>query len=197
MRCLIVSKTHAGKAFCVGALAKDRSNLRLTTNPEYPFLPVDTPFEIGQVWDVSYYPCSNHTPPHVENVIVTQARFMYTLSELAENLPKWTKPWVGGVSEVFDGKTRSTASGSRYVQQDDLPMVSVGFWIPDRNLIYQSSEPYYRYLRFRMKYVGVENPPQQINKGRLVRVSLARWFKPDEADDQLPERCFLQISGVY
>ena len=197
MRCLIVSKTKAGKAICVGALAKDRSNLRLTTSPGYPFLPVDTPFEVGQVWNLNYYPCPNPTPPHVEDVIIKNARFQYTLAGLAENLPKWIDPWVGGVSGLFDGKTRSTTAGSRYVQQDDLPGASIGFWIPDRNLLFQSGEGYYRYMRFRMKYVGVASPPERIEKGRLVRVSLARWFKPKETDDQLPERCFLQISGVY
>ncbi len=197
MRCLIVSKTQAGNAVCVGALAKDRSNLRLTKSPGYPFLPADTPFEIGQVWDLNYYPCPNLIPPHVEDVIYNKARLLYSLVDLAESLSKWINPWVGSVSKLFDGKTRSTKTGSRYVQQDDLPMASVGFWIPDRRLLLQSCEGYFRYLRFRFKYVGVANPPEQIEEGRLVRVSLARWFKPEEADEQLPERCFLQISGVY
>ena len=194
MRCLIISKTRAGNAICVGALATNRTNLRLTERPDFPFLPVDTRYEIGQVWEIAYFPCENVNPPHVEDVLVHKARFLYTRPDLATDLPNWVNPWKGNVIEVFGRKTRYTTSGSRYIQ-DDIPDRSVGFWIPDKDLTY--NEPYYRYGRFRMRYVGFAIPPKIIKAGRLVRVSLSRWFKPDDAEGDFPERCYLQLSGVY
>lgn len=205
MRCLIVSKTQARNAVCVGALAADRSNLRLTEQAGFPFLPHDTPYEIGQIWELSYVPCSDLAAPHLEDVLVTSAEFVASRSDLAERLPEWTSPWRGGVKDLFEGKISGpTTSGSGYIQ-DDIPRQSVGFWIPDRDLVskYEVSpyngvrRYYYRYEPFRIIYVGVARPPEQIQAGALARVSLARWYKPSDAADDFPERCYLQISGVY
>lgn len=205
MRCLIVSKTQARNAVCVGALAADRSNLRLTEQAGFPFLPHDTPYEIGQIWELSYVPCSDLAAPHLEDVLVTSAEFVASRSDLAERLPEWASPWRGGVKDLFDGKISGpTTSGSGYIQ-DDIPRQSVGFWIPDRDLVseYEVSpyngvrRYYYRYAPFRIIYVGVARPPEQIQAGALARVSLARWYKPSDAADDFPERCYLQISGVY
>ena len=205
MRCLIVSKTQARNAVCVGALAADRSNLRLTEQAGFPFLPHDTPYEIGQIWELSYVPCSDLAAPHLEDVLVTSAEFVGARSDLAERLPEWASPWRGGVKDLFEGKISGpTTSGSGYIQ-DDIPRQSVGFWIPDRDLVskYEVSpyngvrRYYYRYEPFRIIYVGVARPPEQIQAGALARVSLARWYKPSDAADDFPERCYLQISGVY
>lgn len=205
MRCLIVSKTRARNAVCVGALAADRSNLRLTEQEGFPFLAHDTPYEIGQVWELSYDPCSDRVAPHLEDVLVTSAAFVEVRSDLAERLPEWVTSWPGGVKDLFSGKISGpTSSGSGYIQ-DDVPQQSVGFWIPDQDLVseYETSPHngirryYYRYEPFRIYYVGVARPPEQIQAGALVRVSLSRWYKPPDAADNFPERCYLQISGAY
>ncbi len=205
MRCLIVSKTAARNTVCVGALAADRSNLRLTEQDGFPFLPHDTPYAIGQIWELSYTPCADLTAPHLEDVLVTAAELVSSRSDLAERLPGWISPWRGGVADLFDGKISGpTSSGSGYIQ-DDVPQQSVGFWMPDRDLVseYEVSpyngirRYYYRYEPFRISYVGVARPPDQIGAGALVRVSLARWYKPPPAADDFPERCYLQISGAY
>ncbi len=170
--------------------------MRLRTDADFPFLPADTPYEIGQVWEMEYTRCENLKPPHVEDVLVHRDRFLYVLSDLTASLYHWTEPWKGHVMEVFDKKTRYTQSGSRYIQ-DDVPENSVGFWIPDKDLPYGQGDRFYRYGPFRMRYVGLAAPPQTIKAGRLVRVSLARWFRPDDVEADFPERCYLQISGVF
>jgi hypothetical protein len=43
-------------------------------------------------------------------------------------------------------------------------------------------------------YVGFEPAIELITHGSLVRVSLARWWRPD---DDSEERCYLQLSGWY
>ena len=78
MRVLIVSKTRAGALICVGGLAADRSNLRLTEQEGMPFLPASTEYDIGQVWDLSYAPCNDISPPHLEDVMVTSSDFLYS-----------------------------------------------------------------------------------------------------------------------
>ena len=202
MRCLIVSKTEAGREVCVGALAADRSNVRLTEHLGSHFLPADTPYEIGQVWELSYTQRNDIAPPHVEDVLVASRSFVRVLPDLPQSLREWVNPWRSGVTSLFDGKIDGpTSSGSLYIQ-DDVPSQSVGFWTPDMNLPGDYTPGmtsfYYRYESFRIPYVGVAHPPpQRIAAGTLVRVSLARWYKPRDAAADYPERCYLQISGSY
>lgn len=47
---------------------------------------------------------------------------------------------------------------------------------------------------FSIKYVGFAEPINKIPAGTLVRVSLARWWRPTETSE---ERCYLQLSGWY
>ena len=202
MRCLIVSKTEAGREVCVGALAADRSNLRLTEHPWSHFLPADTPYAIGQVWELSYTAREDVAPPHVEDVLVTSRELSREVPDMAELLAGLVTPWQGGVNSLFDGKIRGpTTNGSLYIQ-DNIPDQSVGFWIPNEDLA-GSYTPgmtafYYRCNQVRIRYVGaVHPPPERIAAGTLVRVSLSRWYRPPDAADDFPERCYLQISGSY
>ncbi|MFH1320564.1 MAG: hypothetical protein ABII90_07920 [Bacteroidota bacterium] len=49
-------------------------------------------------------------------------------------------------------------------------------------------------IRWRnISYVGFQNPVDKIPAGTLVRISLARWWSPNEDE----ERCYLQLSGWY
>ena len=202
MRCLIVSKTEAGREVCVGALAADRSNVRLTEDLDSHFLPADTLYEIGQVWELNYSPRNDVIPPHVEDVLVTSGEFSREIPDMAQSLMEWVTPWRGDVTGLFDGKIQGpTTNGSLFIQ-DNVPNQSVGFWIPDRDLA-GSYTPgmtafYYYYNQTRLPYVGVAHPPPAlIDAGTLVRVSLARWYKPRDAAPDFPERCYLQISGSY
>ena len=201
MRCLIVSKTEAGREVCVGALTVDGTNVRLTEHPGSHFMPADTPFEIGQVWEISYTPRQDVVPPHVEDVLVNSQEFSTTVPDMVQVLTGLVNPWRGSVANLFDGKIDGpTSNGSLYIQ-DNLPEQSVGFWLPDKD-VSGSYTPglsrfYYKYETYRIPYVGVAHPPpDRISAGTLVRVSLARWYKPPDAIN-FPERCYLQISGSY
>ena len=202
MRCLIVSKTEAGREVCVGALAVNGTNVRLTEHLGSHFLPADTPYEIGQVWELSYTPRNDTVPPHGEDVLVTSREFSRTVPNLTQLLTGLVNPWRGGVASLFNGKIEGpTSSGSLYVQ-NDVPDQSVGFWLPDKDMLGAytpgMSGFYYRYEPFRIPYVGVAHPPpDRIAAGTSVRVSLARWSKPRDAAPDFPERCYLQVSGSY
>ena len=47
----------------------------------------------------------------------------------------------------------------------------------------------------KITFVGFQNPVQLISAGTLLRISLARWWAPN--DDDVEERCYLQLSGWY
>ena len=48
-----------------------------------------------------------------------------------------------------------------------------------------------------LKYVGEESPIKVIPAGTLVRLSLARWWRPEKSEPNFEERCYLQLSGWY
>ena len=48
-----------------------------------------------------------------------------------------------------------------------------------------------------LKYVGEESPIKVIPAGTLVRLSLARWWRPEDSEPNFEERCYLQLSGWY
>ena len=48
---------------------------------------------------------------------------------------------------------------------------------------------------YHITYVGLENVPEVIRAGSMVRLSLAHWWHPDDTDTK--NRCYLQLSGVF
>lgn len=108
------------------------------------------------------------------------------------------KLWSGGIDNLFDGKLQWTSGGSGYISANGgIPENSVGFWMPNRDL---RRNDYNHKVRYsypiegkNISFVGLQNPIDTIPAGTLVRVSLARWWSPDESE----ERCYLQLSGWY
>jgi hypothetical protein len=113
------------------------------------------------------------------------------------------RPWRGNPKILFDGTFRFTWNRSGYIsKQVQLPPCSTGFWIPDQplSLDRQSDKIYYRYTKnhfnCRLKYVGTDPIQDVIPAETLTRVSLARWWHPDDISD-FEDRCYLQLSGWY
>jgi hypothetical protein len=95
-----------------------------------------------------------------------------------------------------------TGNGNGYISEGKgVPDHSTGFWIPDQDLIFENG--HYSYLiklggiklKRSLKYVGFENPIAVIPSGTKVRVSLAKWWHPE--DIVIEDRCYLQLSGWY
>ena len=108
-------------------------------------------------------------------------------------------PWTGGPETLFDGLVAATPNGRVYVPAGGkLPSCSTGYWIPDADLIKHVSFDRAKYLYTggsafnELTWAGMADPPDRISAGRLVRVSLARWFSPPSA----PAGYYVQISGV-
>lgn len=202
MKVLIVAKTHMMGEFCVGGLARDTNqNVRLM-QPGGLNQPVDTAYEVGQVWDLAFTPALHLRPPHVEDVIVEQSRYLGKVRDIKQTLLERVKIWQGGPENLFDGLIRFTEEGgSGYISaKTDIPQQSVGFWLTDRVLTPFEQRQKIRYhtpgYQVKITYVGIAEPVDMIPAGALLRVSLARWWQPYERLD-IESRCYLQLSGWY
>src|SRR5690625_2500749 len=196
MEVLILSKTKYGQSqYCIGGITLTNFKFIRLLNPGGFYQPIDTDLNIGDVWDISYSPSANTKPPHNEDVIVNSKRFIKHIYDLKTYIKSiGVKIWRGSVYNVFDGNLKWTGSGSGYLSenQSNLPNNSVGFWIPDEDLTYNNG--YYHIAGKKINYKGATNAKPIIPKGSLVRLSLAKWWCPD---DFYESRCYLQLSGVY
>jgi hypothetical protein len=141
-------------------------------------------------------------PPHLEDVTVSAAKKLGTVDDLVGYITKRANPWTGAITELFDGKIQFTQNGAGYISKSDVSNRATGFWIPSKDLNLEQDERgkdgYYPKNDYRhLSYVGTQDPFANINAGQLVRVSLARWWKPADADPDFEERCYAQLSGWY
>jgi ATP-dependent DNA helicase RecQ len=194
MKVLIIAKTWVGNEVCVGGLDANNRSVRLLER-DGSFVAPNT-YNVGEVWDIQYTDAPGDAP-HFEDVLVQSRTLVGTQPNLAAHLRRRITPWVGGIDSLYEGKLGFTGSGHGYIEAPNIPSRSTWFWEPDRDLVVADDGQYYLYPPYGIKYVGVEPPLPVIPQGTLVRVSLARWWRPRNADPSFPLRCYLQLSGWY
>lgn len=201
MEVLIVGRTRmAGSARCIGGIASDGTSIRLL-RPDGLQWDVSVGIRLGQVWDLTYTAASNRVPPHVEDVVVTAGRYLRDLPDASQRLREGILPWHGGVDQLFDGLVRFTGNDNGYIcHRVGVPDRSTWFWVPDRDLILRSDGRHYDYpanhgMSRGLAYVGEQQTPPRLPANSLLRVSLARWWSPEDTD--IEERCYLQLSGWF
>jgi len=204
MEILITSKTHKGKAACVGGLVLANNRHVRLLNPGNWDQKADTGFNVGDIWDIEFSERSDLEPPHIEDIIITYTKYLRKIDNISTFLNDCgVTIFRGSPDLIFNQLLRWTINGSGYIgNRENLPPNSVGFWISDKDLTLDSDEEHYNYLSEnpyesikRFKYVGFARKINLIPQGTLLRVSLARWWKPKDSD--LSERCYLQLSGWY
>src|SRR5436190_16074799 len=190
MRVLIVAKTHMGKgAACVGGLdiAEHKGVRLLPANGGHQR--EDTEYEVGQIWELECKPPREVTPPHVEDMLVLSKQLEGRAPNLRAFLTKYVQPWTGPPNQTFENLVRSTYEGHGYINEIvGVPSMSTGFWLPDRELSQETvkSKVYYRSGKAGvclLPYVGFGPPVEAIPAGTLVRLSLARWWRPEHVGD--------------
>lgn len=200
MNVLIVAKTKLGYGVCVGALDANQQSLRLYERG-WRFPAATTSYEIGQLWAMELEYKQDTEPPHVEDTLVLSRRLIRDVGNLKRYLLARIEPWTGPITDLFDGRLGFTGSGRGYIQRPRLPSRSTWFWLPDAPLTAKRNgkgKVYYSYRdQYEISYVGVADAIETIPTSALVRVSLARWWKPPDAGEDFPQRCYLQISGWY
>src|SRR5215831_18753553 len=145
-RVLIVAKTRMHNAACVSGLTIDtnRSIRLLRTNGFNQ--QENTPFEVGQIWELDFHPASQITPPHIEDVIVTRERHIGQLTNLSTILKQRVKLWQGEPKQLFDGILVFDKRSAYVSESTGIPKCSTGYWLPNEPLdITQKNEkPYYQ-----------------------------------------------------
>lgn len=202
MNVLIVARTKmSGTSRCIGGLTQQGEPLRLMTSNGENY-DTSCPFQVGQVWEIDYVTRANAVPPHVEDVLVRSQLYVGVQPSLRDYIVSISTPVRGGINSVFEGLLDYTTNGNAYIcAQRGVPTHSTGFWLPDRDLRLRSDGKHYDYQSGfpvrGLSYVGEAATIASIPAGTLVRVSLARWWKPPEADDDFEQRCYAQLSGWY
>lgn len=202
MDVIIVSKTHMSNAACVGGVLANGRFVRLLDSTGHNQDP-NTKLEIGDVYTITFSERHDKIPPHTEDILLNSLVYKFSFPSIDDMVDYLTKNlnvkiWRGSTEILFDGKLQWTDGGSGYISESgEIPNNSVGFWIPDKNLVRKDFKERVRYsypIRWRnIPFVGFQNPVDIIPAGTLVRVSLARWWSPNEDE----ERCYLQLSGWY
>jgi hypothetical protein len=199
----IVARTRMyGGRVCVGALSDAGENLRLMNKDCASDRDQDSPFRVGEQWEITCAPCGPKRPPHVEDVVVGKATKRGNLDHLADYISKRATPWKGTIDSLFEGKIQFTRNGAGFISEAAIPSGATGFWIPSVDLHLDHDERnkagYYPQNNHRhLSFVGLQDPVGVIKTGQLVRVSLARWWRPENADPDFEERCYAQLSGWY
>ncbi|MBU2996352.1 hypothetical protein KO500_07895 [Cellulophaga baltica] len=211
MEVLITSKTKYGsKHVCVGGLVlENNSYIRLLNrggarNPKGWYQFSDTDLNIGDVWDIDFKASPYIQKPHVEDVFIEVNKKIRIVPDLADFINRCgVKIYEGHIENLFEGKLKWQKNDKGYISENEqeLPNSSVGFWKSDTDLILEGDRYFYNHKLLgvipkqkSLKYVGMENPPKIIPKETLIRISLAKWLKVNE---DIEERCYLQLSGWY
>ncbi len=204
MDVIIVSKTHMSASACVGGVLANGRFVRLLNINGYN-QDADTDLNIGDVYTIQFLERENCRPPHIEDILVTNWQFKFSfqsIESMVQYMEKKLNPpipvWNGNSNVLFDGCIQWTGSGSGYISETGrIPNNSVGFWRPNHQL---TRNDYKDKVRFgisntnrKITFVGYQRPVQIIPANTLLRVSLARWWSPNEDE----ERCYLQLSGWY
>lgn len=204
---VIVAKTKMQSGICVGGVIITNGSLvRLLPPDDLNWSKEEAIFEIGEVWNIEFEDRKDNVPPHVEDIWVYKKERKYALTtkrlvDLLINELK-VKIWEGSHKVLFDSKLQFENNKAYISQKGGVPQNSVGFWLPDKDLIKTQKYGRIRYdymyndqLILSIPFVGLQPPVDKIPKGTLVRVSLARWWDRDGILDG--NRCYLQLSGWY
>lgn len=202
MKVLIVGRTKmGGTSRCIGGITEQGESVRLLPSIHGHWQAGD-PMEVGQIWAADLTRSGPQVAPHVEDVVATNCRYVSAQPNLRAHLLERVSTWRGGVDRLFDGKLGFTANGNGYVcHRLGIPTCSTGFWVPDSDLILRADGKHYEYhdgAHHRgLAFTGEIGAVPLIPAGTLVRISLARWWRPADADPDFEERCYLQLSGWY
>src|SRR5258708_18182970 len=129
-RVLVVAKTHMGPdRACVGGLSlRTYKNVRLLLPGSHSHV-ADTPFEVGQVWNLELRKAPHPMPPHMEDSIITGQDYVHSLPSLRSALLQHIEPWKGGLSEIFDGYLQGDGHKAFISRKGGVPECSTGYWL--------------------------------------------------------------------
>ncbi|MEZ4866361.1 MAG: DNA helicase RecQ [Caldilineaceae bacterium] len=203
MKVVIVAKTRKGVGACIGAITFEGKSVRLIAADEGRNEQSGLEYNVGDVWEVQGAPATSTLAPHVEDWIVRTKTHLPLRVDPISFVELYMKPKVGDTTLLYDGFMQATNGGALYLAQGTgIPSHSTTFWRPDRPLQIDLEGKRIRY-RYptpdggrTLTFVGFQEPLAEIPVGALLRVSLSRWWRPDERPEQ-ELRCHVQLSGWF
>ena len=203
MKVLIVAKTRMGGGACIGAITEKGDSVRLVPFDADPHDGANLEYNVGDVWEISSEPATALIPPHNENIVVYEGHRLFTVRDCVSAIQLLMPPTSGDPNLLYDELLQTTASGSLYVvEQNGIPSYSTTFWRPDKPLTRDTEGKRVRY-RYptrnggcTLTFVGFQEPLETIPAGTLLRISLAHWWRPQDAPDA-ELRCYAQLSGWF
>lgn len=199
MKIVVVGKTRmSNEQWCIGGLRlPDWASVRLLPPGQSRAWPTDTPLNVGSVCEVEGARPAQVVLPHTEDFrishLVQLGRYTGDLpADICRNVHVARK---GGVP-LFEKCLCRTSRNSLAIRHGKVPNFSTQFWVAHRPLVHEviGERDYFRIGTARVIYVGAQRPiPVVVAVGSLVRLSLARWWAPEDQE----EACFLQVSGWW
>jgi hypothetical protein len=119
-----------GGRVCIGALSEEGENLRLMNANCASSLAAESPYLVGDEWEIVCSHCGARKPPHVEDVAVSMAARIGSKADLKDYIVSRSKQWRGPIDALFDGKIRFTGNGGGYVAEPGISSGATGFWLP-------------------------------------------------------------------
>ena len=203
MKVLIVAKTRQGSRACIGGIAADGRSVRLVAADAETSERAGMEYAVGEVWEVDAAPAGDIMPPHVENTIVRAGRKFRSVADPVPAIERCMPPKHGGIDVLYDGLTQATTTGALYIaEKSGIPSYSTMFWRPDQSLQRDDEGKRIRYRYATpdggrtLVFIGFQEPVDVIPAGALLRVSLAHWWRPENAMASEP-RCYVQLSGWF
>lgn len=199
---LILAKTRMKKNTCIGGVLANGRFVRLLTkfgkNQS-----VDCPLNIGDIYDIKFQTRQDVSAPHTEDILVSNLKLKNTyktnLAIIKHLQDLNVKIWHGGLDAIFFNQLKWTSGGKGYISQPEVPALSVGFWMANKDLHRETNNGKNEYIysqepRRSITYVGQQKALDVIPAGTIIRLSLARWWSPNVGFEK---RCYLQLSGCY
>lgn len=208
MRVLIVAKTRMGGGACIGAITETGKSVRLVPFNADPHDGANKEYNVGDIWKIAaeLVPEVSLTPPHNENIVVHEKQHLHSTKDtkdLVSAIELLMPPRTGHPQELYEGLLQTTGGGRFYIsKQGGIPPYSTTFWRTDQPLTLDTEKQklQYRYPTGNggctFTFGGFQEPIESIPAGTLLRVSLAHWWRPEEAPDR-EQRCYAQISGWF
>ncbi len=204
MKVLIVARTRQGNCACIGGISAEGQSVRLIACDRETNDHAGLEYAVGDVWELDARPVEQVIPPHVENIVVGAHRRLGKARDLIGAIERYMPPKTGGSEALYDGLAHCVLDGPLFIEErSGIPPYSTMFWRPDRPLTLDTEGKRIRY-RYptpeggcTLTFVGFQTPVEVIPAETLLRVSLAHWWRPNDAPHDLEDRCYVQLSGWY
>ncbi|MBT7787890.1 MAG: hypothetical protein HN757_03320 [Calditrichaeota bacterium] len=200
-RVLVLEKTKAGIAHCVGGITDKHKGIRLLNSPDFPFWDASTcPFSIGRWFFLEANPhIDQNNPHHTENTVVEQVLEESQLNETEDIISflqngKVIRNCVHPTDAFkFDeGNNAFYKTSSSIFEVSGLYLgkllQSKTFWINPHPLRLVEDRYHCSEGNYFIKYVGVEFPVRIIPKNSIIQLSISSYWSENDAS-------FLQLSG--